>query len=63
MVHRLRRGALTRVFTGIGFAVLHRRDRQSPVPADAGRWVDLPFDAQRLPTGAEGRTPRRMAGD
>jgi hypothetical protein len=55
MVHRLRRGALTLVFTGIGFVVLYRRDRQSPVPANPGRWVDLPFDGHRPPTGAEGR--------
>jgi hypothetical protein len=55
MVHRLRRGALTLVFTGIGFAVLYRRRRTSPLPAANDGWVDLPFDAQRPPTGAEGR--------
>jgi hypothetical protein len=53
MVHRVRRGALTLVFTGIGFVVLYRRDRQSPVPANPGRWVDLPFDGHRRSRGAE----------
>jgi hypothetical protein len=40
MVHRLRRGALALVFVGIGYAVLYRRDRTSPRPANDG-WVEL----------------------
>jgi hypothetical protein len=54
MVHRLRRGALTLVFTGIGFAVLYRRRRTSPPPANDG-WVDLLPDLQRPPIEAGGR--------
>jgi hypothetical protein len=46
MFHRLRRGALVFVVAGIGYAVLYRRDRTSPLP-NTGGWVDLPFDGQR----------------
>jgi hypothetical protein len=46
MFHRLRRGALTLVIVGIGYAVLYRRDKESPLPLGGG-WVDLPFDAHR----------------
>jgi hypothetical protein len=46
MFHRLRSGALVFVVVGIGYAVLYRRDRRSPLPITGG-WVDLSFDGQR----------------
>ena len=60
MAHRLRRGALALVFTGIGFAVLYRRRGTSPQPANDG-WVDLLPDLVRStpprPGGTRGVLP------